>query len=149
MSNFKVGDKVVCIDATQSTTLVEGMIYVVVSTEVSDRRFIKVRLPNGADVDQYVTRFKPKPKYNTPNGKHKHHDVIVAWAEGAVIQFKPYGHDRWRDYQWEAGPTFSNDVEYRIKPEKSDALIAAENQLAEAERAVQAAMKAVQQAQEG
>lgn len=148
MSNFKVGDKVVCIDGSQSSTLVEGMVYEVVGTNLRNMGFVKVRLPNGADVDQYAWRFKAKPKYSTPNGKHKWHDVIVAWAEGADIQYRLPGHE-WKIWNANYSPTFGEGSEYRIKPEKSDALIAAENQLAEAEKAVQAAMKAVQQAQEG
>jgi len=45
--------------------------------------------------------------------RHKHYDVIVAWAAGEEIEFKRPGH------LWQyAGqrPTWEADNEYRIKP---------------------------------
>jgi len=45
--------------------------------------------------------------------KHRHYDVIVAWAAGEEIEFKRPGH------LWQyAGqrPTWEADNEYRIKP---------------------------------
>jgi len=47
--------------------------------------------------------------------KHKHYDLIVAWAEGAQIQARPHGSAEWIDFcnpQWDA-----NHSDYRIKPE--------------------------------
>jgi len=44
--------------------------------------------------------------------RHKHADLIHAWAEGAEIQFK--GVDTWHD----CSPIWSGVKEYRIKPEK-------------------------------
>jgi len=49
--------------------------------------------------------------------KHKHADLIHAWADGAQIQWKD------RDEQWHdmGEPLWSEKHEYRIKPEsKSD-----------------------------
>jgi len=45
--------------------------------------------------------------------KHKHHDLIVAWAAGADIECRDPG----RKWQQATSPTWYEDVEYRIKPE--------------------------------
>jgi len=48
-------------------------------------------------------------------GKHKHADVIKAWAEGAEVQVFRHEYD---GYYWEdtATPSFNTDFEYRVKP---------------------------------
>ncbi len=48
--------------------------------------------------------------------KHKHADLIHAWADGAQIQCKQYGcEDRWADVGY---PNWENRYcEYRIKPD--------------------------------
>lgn len=49
--------------------------------------------------------------------KHKHYDVIVAWAEGKPIQHRGVG-DEWRDWNdSDVAPMFRTQWEYRIKPE--------------------------------
>jgi len=45
--------------------------------------------------------------------KHKHHNLIVAWAKGAEIEF-------YDGYEWvstNGQPTWHVDNQYRIKPE--------------------------------
>jgi hypothetical protein len=43
---------------------------------------------------------------------HKHRDLIIAWANGEIIELKnKYGWDYVDD------PSWHEDVEYRIKPE--------------------------------
>jgi hypothetical protein len=44
--------------------------------------------------------------------KHKHADLIHAWADGAKIQWRD--DDRWSDVRI---PNWLGDCEYRIKPE--------------------------------
>ena len=53
---------------------------------------------------------------------HKHHDLIVAWAKGAKIQYK--------DKDWDAGPWRDAPVPqwslmcfYRIKPRQPDVIL--------------------------
>ena len=47
--------------------------------------------------------------------KHKHADLIHAWADGAKIQWRdPKDDDRWSDIRI---PNWLEDCEYRIKPE--------------------------------
>lgn len=49
---------------------------------------------------------------------HKHHDLIVAWAKGAQIQFKIPNAGR-LIHQWHdtPSPEWLPNLEYRIKPE--------------------------------
>lgn len=45
--------------------------------------------------------------------RHKHADVIVAWANGAEIEYRPGPHERWSK---STSPGWQEDCEYRIKP---------------------------------
>jgi hypothetical protein len=45
--------------------------------------------------------------------KHKHCDLIIAWANGAVIQFSRYS--TWVDCASNS-PSWNIDINYRIKP---------------------------------
>jgi len=47
--------------------------------------------------------------------KHKHYDVIVAWAAGEEIEI--YEHEKWRDWGKDYPPIYE-DQEYRIKPKR-------------------------------
>jgi hypothetical protein len=48
--------------------------------------------------------------------KHKHYDMIVAWAEGKDIQFKAFSHSDWEDVDMN-GEEWYEHYTYRIKPE--------------------------------
>lgn len=54
--------------------------------------------------------------------KHKHADLIHAWADGAKIQWRdPKDDERWSDIRI---PNWLEDCEYRIKPEpKPDVVV--------------------------
>ena len=47
--------------------------------------------------------------------RHKHADVIIAWAEGKDVQVWDKGDERWSDVRSRI-PVFNEDWEYRIKP---------------------------------
>jgi hypothetical protein len=47
--------------------------------------------------------------------KHKHYDMIVAWAEGKDIQFKAFSHSDWEDVDMK-GEEWYEHYTYRIKP---------------------------------
>jgi len=49
--------------------------------------------------------------------RHKHYDVIVAWAEGKEIQFFDSDENQWRDWGYTSCPSFTVISEWRIKPE--------------------------------
>lgn len=46
--------------------------------------------------------------------KHKHYDLIVAWANGAKIEFWNPRHNCWED---SSTPQWTTTSAYRIKPE--------------------------------
>lgn len=46
--------------------------------------------------------------------KHKHYDLIIAWANGAPVQFQVNFTKEWVDIK---NPSWSSHYEYRIKPE--------------------------------
>ena len=48
--------------------------------------------------------------------KHKHYDLIVAWADGAEIQVKAFSHSDWEDVDMN-GEEWYEHYTYRIKPE--------------------------------
>ena len=45
--------------------------------------------------------------------RHKYADVIIAWAEGAEIEYRLGPHERWSK---STSPSWHADCEYRIKP---------------------------------
>lgn len=47
--------------------------------------------------------------------KHKHYDVIVAWAEGKPIQFR-FPEELWKDWGSPNGPSFGEHCYWRVKP---------------------------------
>ena len=47
--------------------------------------------------------------------RHKHADVIIAWAEGKDVQVRDEGTNRWYDVRGKF-PRFNEDREHRIKP---------------------------------
>ncbi len=47
--------------------------------------------------------------------RHKHADVIIAWAEGRDVQVWDEGTRRWYDIKGKF-PLFNEDREHRIKP---------------------------------
>ena len=46
--------------------------------------------------------------------RHKHADLIIAWANGAQIQYKSINDKTWRDLDF---PAWDSSGHYRIKPE--------------------------------
>jgi hypothetical protein len=48
--------------------------------------------------------------------KHKHAELIKKWADGVKIQIKYSKNDDWED----VNPTWSEQFEYRIKPEEKN-----------------------------
>ena len=44
--------------------------------------------------------------------RHKHADLIIAWANGEKIEFKNHH----GDWEYFPNPTWKDNIEYRIKP---------------------------------
>jgi len=47
---------------------------------------------------------------------HPHKDVIIAFANGEVIQYRASECHTWKDWSLQSAPTFDSDVFYRVKP---------------------------------
>ena len=45
--------------------------------------------------------------------RHKYADVIIAWANGAEIEYRLGPHERWSK---STSPSWQEDCEYRVKP---------------------------------
>jgi hypothetical protein len=51
--------------------------------------------------------------------KHKHAELIHAWADGAEIQYRHWG-SAWKD---STSPSWDKNWEYRIKPEEKQPVV--------------------------
>ena len=69
--------------------------------------------------------------------RHKHADVIIAWAEGKDVQVRDEGTSRWYDIKGKF-PLFNEDREHRIKPPAKKYRVALFRELDEAPLAVAA-----------
>jgi len=50
--------------------------------------------------------------------KHRHYDVIVAWANGEKCEFFSPISEKWEPLNPNSVPAFYEDYEYRIKPKR-------------------------------
>jgi len=58
------------------------------------------------------------------NKRHKHYEIIMAWASGKEIQFFDSDENQWRDWGYTSCPSFTVTSEWRIKPEpKPDVVV--------------------------
>jgi hypothetical protein len=64
---------------------------------------------------------------------HKHHDLIIAWAKGAEIEFLEEYHDSEKWYKVVA-PIWQIDRQYRIKPTASPEQIEKESIIEEMQK---------------
>ena len=46
---------------------------------------------------------------------HKHRDVIIAWANGEIVQYRFGAKDKWKTYNEIFAPSFDARTDYRIK----------------------------------
>lgn len=125
MTRFKVGDTVRRINCNNGCAARVGQIATVVHTD--NPGFVSVRYdgytPDLSDstVESWRSSMVELVGESNMNKPHKHRDIIIAWANGAQIQYKCYLVDpsqscrlfRWVDINC---PFWSEDVEYRIKP---------------------------------
>lgn len=49
--------------------------------------------------------------------RHKHADLIKAWADGAEIQFRVPPCKEWSNHGKGESPSWNIEIEYRVKPE--------------------------------
>lgn len=55
------------------------------------------------------------------NQPHKHADLIIAWANGAEIEYRVLNNEPWKDCI--ATPKWLDNYQYRIKPERPKDII--------------------------
>jgi hypothetical protein len=75
---------------------------------------------------------KPEPAY--PNPPHIHHKEIIAWADGADIQWFGQINEKW--YDTDGTPKWILGVKYRVKPDVNPRLELLNEKLAELNKAV-------------
>ena len=51
------------------------------------------------------------------NQPHKHKDLIIAWANGAEIQFQTSFMKEYNEWETTRKPTWVELIQYRVKPE--------------------------------
>jgi len=147
---FEKGDKVVCADASDSI-LVESEEYVV--DGISLNGFIFIEGFNGkffADCRFKLVESKP-PIWNNKRPKDMTKEELKAFICDRIDEVKMEFYDDYgRNWYDSVASTFSYalGVKYRIKPAKSDKLVAAEKALEEAQAAVKVAQEAVEAAKE-
>lgn len=118
MSKFKVGDDVVCAAAGGNAWITQGKSYQVLDAGCD---FIAIYNDFGQRFMYPETLFDldtPKVSYPTPNPPHKYKDLIIAWANGAEIEFSSNHYDNWAKVG--DSPAWNKDYQYRIKPSKSE-----------------------------
>jgi hypothetical protein len=65
----------------------------------------------------HIKKSNTKKGTREMNKKHKHAELIKAWADGAEIQYRYMHKAVWRDGDREELSWYEDDWEYRIKPE--------------------------------
>lgn len=112
---FKIGDVIISI-SDKGTDIKIGGIYTVTCYLDSMVSFMDdngdVRIRHSMDYELY----EEEPKEDTSKW-HKHHDLIIAWAKGAKVQFKCKVDNKWHDVV--NGYSWHDSYEYRIKPKAS------------------------------
>ena len=120
MNKFNIGDQVVLLRSNTEMCQLNSYKgkfstgYIGTITDVYGDKSVKID-NEGAGCWIHVSQIAPAPKYN--NKPHIHHDLIIEWARGAVIEFKN-ANGIWKIL----GETilWKEDLEYRIKPDKTE-----------------------------
>ena len=105
MNKFKKGDRIVRISKTFNDVPIGY------SCEVTcGDTYINVN-------DNYVTI---NEKHWQLEERHVHHDLIIAWAKGAKIQYYSEAFGEWTKIPAK-NPSWSHGIEYRVAPTQTDA----------------------------
>lgn len=119
-NKFKVGDKVRCIDDGGNSYITVGKEYIV--DEVYSSGEVRTSCNNVGEYFIYeneLFELVEEPKVTAPNKRHIHADLIISWANGAIVEYKS-STGLWLETE---NPWWDEDTEFRIKPEpKPDAV---------------------------
>lgn len=116
MDNFKVGDIIVKADGDSwcaSGGAKEAKVYKV------DGDAVHVEITHDVTGERVISNFPSwsknfKIKQN-PNPPHKHRDLIIAWANGADIEYYSTFSNRWMGA---SAPDWDTTLNYRTKPQE-------------------------------
>jgi len=116
MPNFKIGDKVRRIKSEHGGMQVNdiGTVKFVTSSgaiELQERAYNVKMWDNAFNVTHDADNFE---LVESP-ARHPHADTIIAWVNGAKIQYKSYDNN-WYDHGPSA-PIWNECIEFRVKPE--------------------------------
>lgn len=117
MAKFSAGQKVVCIDASDTDgELICGEVYEVMLRGV-DYYDHCVKIAGSSHWNEArFTLYEPKKEImnNASKIPHIHAEMIIAWAGGAEIEYLNYISDGWLPVK---DPTWNTELQFRIKPE--------------------------------
>ena len=143
MSNFKVGDEVRVLEKADGGDVQVGTVDVI--TYVGDVGVVAVgnstcRWFLGVSGGK-LELVNPEPVCH--NAPHMHHKEIIAWAEGAQIQWFGLYSQKWNDS--DGTPVWSTDVKYRVKPAVNPRLEALNDKLAELNKEISEIKKQIKE----
>ncbi|QDP63222.1 MAG: hypothetical protein Unbinned1520contig1002_20 [Prokaryotic dsDNA virus sp.] len=109
MNKIKVGDRLQRVSGGTHRGQVEGDLVTVAVIHGDNVSFM------GYNSLYFLPNYKlVQPRY--PNAPHKWAKEIKAWADGANIQYESVP----SEWYGASKPCWGNDINYRVKPEKSD-----------------------------
>jgi len=113
MDKFKVGETVLR-TGKDSLYAKQGRVYVV--ERVVEGKYVALE---GVPCVFHLIHFA-KLERETPANHHRHHDCIVAWAKGKVIQFHVSNSGSWTDINPDHAPAWNSlGSSFRVKPDKT------------------------------
>ena len=143
MSDFKVGDKVRVLEMAIGGDILVGTVDV-----ITDVRGNGVVLVGKSSCNYFLGGHGGKLELVNPepvchNAPHMHHKEIIAWAEGAQIQWFGLYSQKWNDS--DGTPVWSTDVKYRVKPAVNPRLEALNDKLAELNKEISEIKKQIKE----
>lgn len=121
MTKFKVGDKVVrrrnfCPPPEKGQQ--EGGVYIVSSIE--EGRTVRWMALEGIVIANNEWPFDPDNYKLATTQRHKHYKMIMAWAEGEIIEFTySDSHHTWVEMDPGLSIGWYSSYRYRVKPKKT------------------------------
>jgi hypothetical protein len=112
MSKFKDGDVVVRVDGEFFGS---GCHEAIVSYESYAENYV-LQGEDGVFSGWFLEAHELEAQPTYPNPPQKHREVIIAWANGADIEYK---HSAFANWDRAATPVWSSHVKYRVKPTKT------------------------------
>lgn len=149
---FKKGDIVICTD-TKGIPIAGNREYVV-SKVIGSYLYLEGDGGNFYSKERFykVAQEPCTPIWNSKKPEDMDKEELKAFVcdriDGVEMEYKPSGSSVWKESRTGAWSSYARRAAYRVKPSKSDKLIAAEKALEDAQAAVKVAQEAVEKAKE-